>query len=185
MDFFRENKKEIIKLLCYIAIVLAVIFVINKFFFSIVRVNGSSMEPALQDNDIIIVDKTIETDELERFDIVAFKYVYDNKDIYLKRVIGMPGETIEIIDNRIYIDGEELVEFYGAFSDLNNSPDMVVYYGDYPETRLGADEYFVIGDNRYVSDDSRNFGPVTKDLIVGKATFRIWNINGIGSLEYQ
>ena len=185
MDFFRENKKELIKLLCYIIIVLGVIFVINKFFFSLVRVNGDSMDPALQDKDIIIVDKTVKSEEIERFDILAFKYVYDNKDIYLKRVIGMPNETIEIIDNEIYIDGEKLTEFYGAFSDPNDSPDIVGYFGDYPRTTLGVDEYFLIGDNRYVSDDSRNFGPVTEDLIVGKATFRIWNFNGIGSLEYQ
>ncbi len=185
MNFLTENKKELVKLLCYIIIVLIIIFVINKFFFSIVRVNGESMAPALQDKDIIIVDKTFKAKELERFDIVAFKYVYDNKDIYLKRIIGMPGETIEIIDNKIYIDGEALTEFYGAFSNSSNNPDIAGYFTDYPLTTLGTDEYFVIGDNRYVSDDSRNFGPVTEELLVGRATFRIWNFNGIGSLEYQ
>lgn len=185
MDFFIENKKELTKLAVYIVLVLLVIFIINKFFFSLVRVNGESMQPALTDKDIIIVDKTIKEEEFERFDIVAFKYVYDNNDIYLKRIIGMPNETIEIIDNIIYIDGEKLNEFYGAFSNPSDSPDLMEYFEDYPKTTLGNNEYFVIGDNRYVSDDSRSFGPVERELIVGKATFRIWNFEGIGSLEYQ
>lgn len=185
MNFLEENKKEIVKLIVYICIVLLIIFFINKFFFSLVRVNGESMDPALRDKDIIIVDKTIEEEEYSRFDIVAFKYVYDNRDIYLKRIIAMPNETIEIVDNIIYVNGEQLDEYYGVFSEVCDSPDIVGYFGDYPETTLGVDEYFVIGDNRYVSDDSRNFGPVTADLMVGKAVFRLWDWNGIGSLKYQ
>lgn len=185
MDFFRENKKEFIKLAIYIIIVLGLIFFINHFFVSLIKVKGHSMDPVLRTDDIIMIDKTVEEEEYERFDIVAFKYVYDNKDIYLKRIIGLPNETIEIIDNEIYIDGEKLNEFYGAFSNPNDSPDIVSYLSDYPATKLGVDEYFVIGDNRYVSDDSRNFGPITGDLIIGRAFFRIWDFNGIGSLKYQ
>jgi len=185
MDFLEENKKEIIKLIVYIGIVLCIIFIINKFFFSLVRVNGASMDPALGDNDIIIVDKTVKEEKYERFDIVAFKYVYDNKDIYLKRIIAMPNETVEIKDNVIYINGEELEEYYGVFSEIGDSPDIAHFLDDYPETKLGVDEYFVIGDNRYVSDDSRSFGPVTADLMVGRAVFRLWGWNKIGSLKYQ
>lgn len=185
MDFFRDNKKEFIKLGISIVIVLSILFVINKCLVSLIKVNGDSMKPALNDKDIILIDKTVKEDEYERFDIIAFKYVYDNKDVYLKRIIGLPNETIEIINNVIYIDGERLNEFYGAFSDASESPDIISYLSDYPKTKLGKDEYFVIGDNRYVSDDSRNFGPVRKDLILGRAVFRIWDFNSFGSLKYQ
>ncbi len=143
------------------------------------------MNPALCDKDIIIVDKTVKDEEYERFDIVAFEYMYDNSDIYVKRIIGLPNETIEIINNVIYINGEKLTEFYGVFSEIENSPDITNYFSDYPKTTLGVDEYFVIGDNRYVSDDSRNFGPITGDSILGKAIYRIWDFNSIGSLKYQ
>lgn len=185
MNFIRQNKKELIKLNIYIFIVLVFLFIVNKYFFSLVRVNGQSMNPALRDKDIIIVDKQIEEDEYERFDIIAFKYLYNNKDIYLKRIIGLPNETIEIINNEIFINGEKLEEFYGAFSNADDSPNLVDYLSDYPKTKLGVDQYFVIGDNRYVSDDSRNFGPITGDLIVGRAMFRIWSFDGVGSLKYQ
>jgi len=185
MNLIRQNKKELIKLGIYIIIVLSIIFIVNKFFFSLIKVNGASMEPALRDKDLIIVDKTVKEEEYQRFDIVAFEYLYNNKDIYLKRIIGLPNETIEIIDNVIYINDERLDEFYGAFSDADDSPNLVGYLSDYPKTTLGVDEYFVIGDNRYVSDDSRNFGPITGDLLVGKAVFRIWSFDGVGSLKYQ
>lgn len=182
----KENKKEIIKLFIYIAIVLAVIFVVNKFFFSLIKVSGESMNPSLRNNDIIIVDKGAYRDEeVNRFDIIAFKYMYNNKDIYLKRVIGLPGETVEIRHNEIYINDEKLNEYYGYFSDIDDSPDLKNYLSDYPKIVLGNDEYFVIGDNRYVSDDSRSFGAVKRELIIGKAVFRIWDFNGIGSLKYQ
>lgn len=161
------------------------IFIIQTYFFAFVKVSGDSMNPALNDGNIVIVDKTIEENEYERFDIVAFEYMYDNSDIYIKRIIGLPNETIEIIDNVIYIDGEKLSEYYGAFSDIESSPDIASYFSDYPKTKLGVDEYFVIGDNRYVSDDSRNFGAITADSILGKAIFRIWDFNSIGSLKYQ
>lgn len=185
MDLIRQNKKELIKLSVYIIIVLAVIFIINKFFFALIKVNGESMNPALRNNDLLIVDKTVKEEEYQRFDIVAFEYIYNNKDIYLKRIIGLPNETIQIIDNEIYINDEKLEEYYGAFSNADDSPDIVAYLSDYPRTTLGVDEYFVIGDNRYVSDDSRNFGPITGDLFVGKAVFRIWSFDGVGSLKYQ
>lgn len=185
MNFFNKNKKELIKLGIYIVVVLVVILIINKFFFSLVRVSGESMNPALSDKDVIVIDKTMDEEDWKRFDIVAFKYMYDKNDMYLKRIIGLPGETIEIIENTIYIDGKELTEFYGAFSDGDSVSDVAAHFSNYPKTKLGIDEYFVIGDNRYVSDDSRNFGPITGDLMVGKAIFRIWNFNGIGSLKNQ
>lgn len=185
MDFFQNNKKEIIKLCIAIAIVLLIVFIVNKYFFSLARIEGDSMDPALRDKDIIIIDKTIESEEYERFDIVAFEYMYNNKDVYVKRVIGLPNETIEIIDNVIYIDGERLSEFYGAFSDIESSPDIAGYLSDYPKTTLGPFQYFVIGDNRYVSDDSRNFGAISSESIIGKAVFRIWSFDAIGSLKYQ
>ncbi len=185
MDIIQNNKKELIKLGITIVVVLALIFLVNKFFFSLARIDGVSMEPALRDKDIVIVDKTIKAEEYERFDIVAFEYMYNNKDVYVKRVIGLPNETIKIEDNVIYINGERLEEYYGAFSNIEDSPDIAAHLSDYPETKLGPYQYFVIGDNRYVSDDSRNFGPIASDSILGKAIFRIWSFDGIGSLKYQ
>lgn len=179
--------KNLLKFLCFVAVVGSIVWLFNLFLYAPTVINGDSMRPSLSDGDIIIIDKiTYRMEDIERFDIVAFKYKYDYSQMYIKRVIGMPGETIYMKDNKIFIlnkntgEYEQLKEYYGFYKGENKYPDCEPMI-------LGEDEYFVLGDNRNDSEDSRSsvIGAVKKDLIIGKAFFRILPFNGIGSLEYQ
>ena len=174
-------KKHIgmIKVYIYISIVAIIALIFINFIYAPIVVVGDSMNPALSNNDVVGVNMLA---DIERFDIVCFPYKYNLKTFYIKRVIALPGETIEIIDNQIYINGELLMEFYGYYDE--NTPSK---YGDIGPITLLDDEYFVMGDNRNVSDDSRSedIGVVKKDTITGVASFRFWPFNSIGSLEYQ
>lgn len=176
-----------LKFVLFVAVVGIIVWLFNMFFYAPMVINGDSMKPALSDGDIVIIDKvTYRSEDIERYDMVAFKYKYDNSQLYIKRVIGMPGETIYMDDNKIYIRNEEtgefeqLKEYYGYYNGENKYPDCE------PIT-LGADEYFVLGDNRNDSEDSRSsgIGAVERELIVGIACFRVFPFNGIGSLKYQ
>lgn len=182
-----DRVKTIIKFGSFTLVIIAVMVVIITFFYAPMRIDGNSMKPALSDGDIVIIDKiSYAFSEPERFDMIAFKYRYDYSQEYIKRIIGMPGETIYIKDNVIYIldddtgQYEVLKEYYGYYSGTARLKDCE------PVT-LGKDEYFVLGDNRYDSDDSRlsGVGAVKRKTIIGKACFRLFPFNGIGSLEYQ
>jgi len=179
--------KGAIKVSVFIAVVALVVWLFNTFLYAPTIIDGDSMKPALSDDDIIIIDKlTYKSDEPERFDIIAFKYKYDHSQMYIKRVIGLPGETIYMADNNIYIlnedtgQYEQLEEYYGYFKGESKYPDCE------PIT-LADDEYFVLGDNRNDSEDSRSsgVGAVKKELLIGKACFRLLPFEGIGSLKYQ
>lgn len=179
--------KMLLKFLGFVIIIGVIVWLFNIFLYAPTIINGDSMKPALSDGDIIIIDKiTYKLEDIKRFDIVAFKYKYDHSQMYIKRVIGMPGETIYMEDNKIYIlnketgQYEQLKEYYGYYRGENKYPDCE------PVT-LGEDEYFVLGDNRNDSEDSRSsgVGAVKRELIIGRAFFRILPFNGIGSLKYQ
>lgn len=179
----RNKNKSLFKVLEYILIVFIIAAIFNILFYSPVRVIGNSMNPALDDRDIVIVDKIIyDFFEPERFDLIVFPYKYNNNTNYIKRVIGLPGETIEIINNEIYINGSILDESYGI-NDKTKNPQ----YPNMKPVELGSDEYFVLGDNRDNSDDSRSdsVGIIKKQDIIGKAIIRIWPFNSIGTLKYQ
>ena len=139
------------------------------------------MNVTLQDGDNLIVDKlSYRFKDPERFDIIVFPYQYQEKTYYIKRIIGMPGETLQIIDGMVYIDGEMLDESYGK--------EVMDYAGIASEpVELGQDEYFVLGDNRNNSSDSRDpsVGIIHGDQIIGKAFIRIWQLNKFGILKHQ
>lgn len=145
------------------------------------HVNGDSMNVTLEDGDNLIVDKlSYRFKDPERFDIIVFPYQYQEKTYYIKRIIGMPGESVQIIDGMVYIDGEMLDESYGK--------EVMEYAGVASETiELGEDEYFVLGDNRNNSSDSRDpsVGNIHEDQIIGKAFLRIWPLNKFGILKHQ
>lgn len=148
-----------------IAIILALL--IKTFIFEPTMVKGSSMEKTLHEGDRLIVDKIgMKFRELVRGDIVIMKY--DTKDNYIKRIVGLPGETVQIIDGKVYINGEVLEEKY-INGDYTNT------YNGF-EWKLGDREYFLMGDNRLPgkSKDSREFGPVDIDRIIGIAKFRFY-----------
>lgn len=151
-------------------------------------VDGSSMNPTLTDGDNIIVDKlSYRFHEPERFDIIVFPHTeYGTTVFYIKRIIGLPGETIQIKDGKIYIDDEILDENYGKEVMLDAG------YAAEP-IQLGDDEYFVLGDNRNQSKDSRHLdsnnnpdvGLIKRDDIVGKAWLRFWPFKEFGILKHK
>ena len=144
-------------------------------------VDGSSMSPTLEDGDVLIVDKlSYRLSDPERFDVVVFRYLYKEDCYYIKRVIGLPGETVQIMDGEIYIDGVRMEEEFGNARMTN--PGRAAQ----PIT-LGTDEYFVLGDNRNVSSDSRDpsVANVAREQIVGKAFVCIYPLDHLGFLKHE
>ena len=172
-----EKKRNVLKeVISYIIIILLVI-VIRIFIFDPIRVDGPSMNNTLHDGQILILNKfTYKRNDINRYDIVVVKL--DNGEKIIKRVIGLPNDEIEIKDNKIYANGEELDNSFA--SSYTNDFDMSEKLGF---KKVPGDKYFVLGDNRDVSKDSRVLGFIRKDQIVGKAVFRIWPFNKIGKVK--
>ncbi len=174
--------KDILELILYVGVVLLLCFLIITYVGQRTRVMGSSMEATLSDGDNLIVDKiSYRFHDPERFDIIVFPYQYEEDTYYIKRIIGLPGETVWINANGdIYINGALLQEDYGL--------DRMSYAGlAAVPLKLGEDEYFVLGDNRNNSTDSRFdvVGPVRGEDIVGRAWVRIYPFNKIGVIVHQ
>lgn len=176
-----EKKTSIISVIlgyiAYFAMIIAVALLLVKFVGQRTIVHGTSMVPTLEDGDNLIADKvTYRLRDPERFEIIVFPYEYEDKTYYIKRIIGLPGETVYIDESgNIWINGEILEENYGA--------DTIEYQGlAAEEIVLGEDEYFCLGDNRSVSKDSRysDVGNIEREEIIGRAIFRIWPLTGIG-----
>lgn len=168
----------------YLLIVLGLTWLVITFVGQRTEVSGESMEPTLSNGDNLIVDKfTYHFQDPKRFDIIVFPFQYAEDTFYIKRIIGLPGETVQI-DARgtIYIDGEILEESYGREVI---SPETTGIAAE-PVT-LGEDEYFVMGDNRNNSTDSRMeiVGNIQRKNIIGKAWVRIWPFDKIGVLKHQ
>lgn len=166
---YRIMKNEEIdkSIFSYAKTILITIFTLT-FIAQLALTSGSSMEPTLQNKNLLLVEKIHHTLNLDydRFDIAIFKSDDKNKPYYIKRIIGLPGETIKIEDGSIYINDKLLPESYGK--------EFMEYAGIASETiKIDADSYFVLGDNRNNSRDSRFFGTVNKDKIIGKAIFDI------------
>lgn len=174
--------KEIINVLIYLAVVFVLTYLVVEYVGQRTVVSGSSMEHTLSDGDNLIVDKlSYRFKEPERFDIIVFKFQHEEDTYYIKRIIGLPGETVEIDENGvIYIDGEELEESYGSevMLDAGLAEDGFL---------LGEDEYFVLGDNRNGSSDSRDpsVAAVKEDTILGRAWVRIWPLSKFEVLQHQ
>ena len=174
-------KKELISWAMYIGFVVVLTWFILTFVGQRTVVDGRSMNATLNDRDNLIVEKlSYRFSDPERFDIIVFP-PYGTKEYYIKRIIGLPGETIQIdAEGNIYIDGELLEEDYGLETIKN--PGRAIE----PVT-LGEDEYFVMGDNRNNSVDSRDprVGNVKRDTIIGRAWVRIWPLSDFGLLKHQ
>ena len=139
------------------------------------------MYDTLENGDNLILEKlSYRFHEPERFDIVVFRYTHKKNTFYIKRVIGLPGETVQIVDSKIYINGEILEENYGY------EPIQDAKRASQPIT-LGEDEYFVLGDNRNNSKDSRyeDVGNISRDRLIGRAFIRIWPLSDFGLLKHQ
>ena len=173
--------RELLGMLVYVGIVLAITFLIITFVGQRTHVSGESMENTLDDGDQLIVDKlTYRFHDPERFDIIVFPFRYKDNTYYIKRIIGLPGETVQIVDGEIYINGEVLEESYGreVMQDAGLAAEPIT---------LGDDEYFVLGDNRNYSSDSRDpsVALIHRKEIIGRAWLRIWPLNSFGILKHQ
>lgn len=173
--------KEILGTSIYFLVVLIISLLIVKFVGQRTEVIGSSMNDTLYDGDNLILDKvSYRFNEPERYDVIVFPFRDGSKKNYIKRIIGLPGETVQIdADGNIYIDGELLIEDYGKARILD--PGLAIN-----PIQLDDSHYFVLGDNRNDSSDSR-FGEVklvSRDEILGRAWLRIWPLNAWGLVEH-
>ena len=176
----KQILKEVLGTSIYLLAVLALTYLVIAFVGQRTVVHGQSMENTLEDGDNLIVDKiTYRFHEPNRFDVIVFPYQYTANTYYIKRVIGLPGETV-MIDalGNIYINGKLLKENYGKETILNNGRAGSEVY-------LGSDEYFVLGDNRNNSIDSRwsDVGNVSREDIVGKVVLRIYPFKKFGLIK--
>ena len=158
-----------------LAVALGLAIVIMIFLYQPVKVEGTSMNPLLSDQERIFINKFIYRFEpIERGDVVVFWYPLDRSKSFIKRVVGLPGETIEIRSGHVYVNERELPDQFVPAGYLDDS--------SYMPRRIPDDEYFVMGDHRDSSNDSRVFGPVARQYIYGKAVFAYWPVDHFGSL---
>ncbi|HEY1482529.1 MAG TPA: signal peptidase I [Candidatus Acidoferrum sp.] len=157
-----------------IAIGLALVIIV--FLYQPVKVEGTSMAPLLSDQERIFINKFVYRFEpIDRGDVVVFWYPLDHSKSFIKRVIGLPGETIEIRRGVVYVNGQTIPEPY--------VPPQYADVTDYGPTRVPSRCYFVMGDHRISSNDSRVFGPVDTQFIYGRAVFAYWPVDHFGSLS--
>ena len=176
--------KECLNTAIYLLCVLGAVWLVITFVGQRTEVEGASMENTLHNGDNVIVDKlSYRFHDPERFDIIVFPFQYQSNTYYIKRIIGLPGETVQIMeDGSIYINGEKLEESYGREvikpETIGRAADPIV---------LEEDEYFVMGDNRNNSSDSRTdmVGNIKREDIIGKSWLRIWPLSDFGVLKHQ
>jgi signal peptidase I len=147
--------------------------IIITFLYQPVRVEGTSMLPRLEDRDRLFINKFVyHISSIERGDVVVFRYPRDPEKSYIKRVIALPGDTLRIDRGRVYVNGKLVREPYvpPEYRDTRSLP----------EATIPDDCYFMMGDHRSISSDSRDFGPVDRSLIYGKAVFVYWPARDVG-----
>lgn len=175
-----ELRHEIISTIVYLLVVFVLIFLFIHYVGQRTVVSGSSMENTLSNGDNLIIDKiSYRFRDPERFEVVVFPYKLDEKTFFIKRVIGLPGETVYIdAKGTIYINGEKLEESYGR--EVIANPGLAS-----SEITLADDEYFVLGDNRNNSEDSRfdDVGNIKRSDLIGRAWVRIYPFSEMGAVN--
>ena len=179
----RKNVKEVVSTIIYLIILCTIVYLVLHYVGQRTVVRGDSMDTTLSDGQNLIMDKiSYRFHDLERYDIIIFPgpEEYGEHPYYIKRIIGMPGETVQIKDGEVYINDKELK------SDVYGITDSIDEAGIAQEPlTLGSDEYFCLGDNRPISYDSRyeEVGPVHRSEIIGKVWIRIWPLNKFGKVS--
>ena len=174
--------REILGWIFYIIVILVLTYVIITYVGQRTSVSGASMETTLSDGDQLLVDKlSYRFQDPKRFDIIVFPYQYEENVYYIKRIIGLPGETVQVKDGYVYINGEKLEsDIYGK--EVMQSAGIAAE----PIT-LGDDEYFVLGDNRNNSSDSRDpsVGILKRKDLLGRAWVRIYPFDKVGVIRHE
>jgi|SRR5450432_1343036 signal peptidase I len=151
-------------------------FFIILFVYQPVKVEGGSMEPGLEDQERIVINKLVyRLESIERGDIVVFRYPRDTHKSFIKRVIALPGDRIRISYGHVFVNDEQVPEPYvpSDYQDAKSFPEIVV----------PNNAYFMLGDHRSASNDSREFGPIMRSYIYGKAVFGYWPMEKLGVLH--
>ena len=155
---------------------LSILAFVIVFLYTPVRVEGTSMMPSLSDQERIFINKFVyRIEPIHHGDIIVFRYPRDPSKSFIKRVIGVAGDHVRIDDGSVYVNDKLVTEDYvpPAYQDTRSYPELVV----------PPDSYFVLGDHRSLSNDSRDFGPVESSLIYGKAVFGYWPMEKVGRLR--
>lgn len=168
-------------ILVFILHLMAIYMVVNAFFFSVATIDGESMEPTLNNEDNVVMMHTDES--YERFDLIVVKPNPSKEEFYIKRLIGLPGDEIRIEIGNVYVNNERLEEPY-----LDEGVDTLCASRqgetiDICTFNVGEGEYFVMGDNRNHSTDSRSLGSFEKDAIYGTVRYRLYPFSAIGKVE--
>jgi signal peptidase I len=174
------RQKSFIRDTLEIVFLALVLYVVIQYAVQTVHVLGSSMLYSLHDNDLLVASKiSYKLHDPQRGDIIVFKPPDEASRDFIKRIIGLPGERIKIANGVVYINDKVLQEPY--------LPEKWTYNYNWPasgqDQLILPDQYFVMGDNRNHSSDSRTFGPITRDSILGKAEVRIWPLGELGLLD--
>jgi len=160
-----------------LVVALGLAMIIIVFFYQPVKVEGTSMAPLLSDQERIFINKFVyHFEPIGRGDVVVFWYPLDRTKSFIKRVVGLPGDEVEIRKGRVFINGKSLEEPY--------VPSQYIDTAAYGPVQIPREEYFVMGDHRISSNDSRIFGPVPAAFIYGKAVFAYWPWTQFGSISY-
>ncbi|MBV9669833.1 MAG: signal peptidase I [Acidobacteriales bacterium] len=156
------------------ALAIAAFFIV--FLYQPVKVEGTSMLPGLVDQERIFINKFVyHFENISRGDIVVFHYPYDTSKSYIKRVVAVPGDTVRIDDGDLYVNNERVLETYVPLEYRDDR--------SYGEITVGPNTYFVLGDHRSLSRDSREFGPIDSSYIYGKGVFSYWPLAKAGLLR--
>lgn len=182
MDTIKRAVAAIFDFLQGIVVVLAIMVMIYLFIMSPQEINGASMEPNFHNGEYILTNKVVyKMKEPTRGDVVIFKSPRNKEVDYIKRIIGLPGDTVGLKNNKLYVNGQPVEEPYLA-------PDVTIFGGSYlqegQEITVPEGLYFVAGDNRPHSSDSREFGPISKDDIIGQAFLRYWPFSLFGFIPH-
>jgi signal peptidase I len=146
------------------------------FLYQPVKVEGTSMLPGLQDQERIFINKFVyELEPIHRGDIVVFRYPKDTSKSFIKRVIAVGGDRVKIVRGEVYVNGNAINEPY--------IPQKFMDYRSYPEITVPPNSFYVLGDHRSLSNDSRDFGPVNREYLTGKAVLIYWPVQNFGLLQ--
>lgn len=182
-NFLKSLFSFVFELVKIVVISLVIIIPIRKYIIQPFYVKGASMEPNFYDHEYLIINEiSYRFDKPQRGDIIVFRYIRNPQEFFIKRVIGLPNERVEIKDGGVYIYNEE-----NSNGVRLNEPylpkDTKTFALNLDTFTLKEDEFFVLGDNRFSSKDSRSFGPVKKSFIIGKVLVRGWPFTRMNYFE--
>lgn len=172
MNIFKKVLQFITETCKTVIVSLVAVYLIRSFIVQPFYVRGASMEPNFQDGQYLIINEiSYRFEKPQHGDVIVFRYPLDPSEYFIKRVIGLPGDRVEIDDGKVFVNGEEFEEAY--------IPRGVFTYGK-NKISLGPTEYYVLGDNRPASSDSRRWGVLPARNIVGRVWLRGWPLNKAG-----